>query len=165
MNAMKIITLVIAMTIPLIAGSTLAQQESGMTLSITAWEEVEVTDTNGDTELRRVEATSIVPGDTVIYVISYVYSGDEPADNVVINNPIPEHMIYQQGTAIGVGTTSTYSVDDGETFDTPENLMVVEDDGTARAATVEDYIAIRWTFNASVQPEAEGYVEYRATLE
>ena len=165
MNAIKIITLIIAITVPLFIGAAWAQQEGGMTLSITAWEEVEVTDANGDTELQRVEATSIVPGDTVIYVIAYVYGGDEQADNVVINNPIPEHMIYQQGTAIGVGTTTTFSIDGGETFDTPQNLTVVEDDGTARAATVEDYTAIRWTFNASVQPEAEGYVEYRATLE
>jgi uncharacterized repeat protein (TIGR01451 family) len=165
MNALKLITLTIAITVSVLSGTVWAQQESGMSLSIVAWEEVEVTDANGDVELQRVTAASIVPGDTVVYVISYVYGGEEPADNVVINNTIPEFMLYQDGTAIGVGTTATFSVDDGGTFNTPENLSVVEDDGTARAATVSDYTSIRWTFNAQVLPEAEGYVEYRATLE
>ena len=61
MNAMKLITLFIAITVPVIAGTAWAQQEGGMSLSITAWEEEEVTTENGDTELRRVEATTIVP--------------------------------------------------------------------------------------------------------
>ena len=165
MNTRKLIALVVAIAVSVVSGTVWAQQEGGMTLTVVAWEEVEVTDANGDVELQRVEAASIVPGDTVVYVISYVYGGEEPAEDVVINNPIPEFMLYQEGTAVGVGTTTTFSVDGGEAFDTPENLSVVEDDGTARAASVSDYTTIRWTFNAQVLPEAEGYVEYRATLE
>lgn len=142
-----------------------AQEETGMELTITAWEEEEVVAANGQTELRRVEAVSIVPGDIVIYTIGYVNRGTAPAENVMIDNPIPEHMIYREGSAIGLGTTITLSVDGGMNYAAPATLRVKEKDGTVRPARPEDYTHIRWTFTAPVPSEAEGYVEYRALLE
>ena len=58
-------------------------------------------------------AEKIVPGDEVIYTVSATNICDEPADNVVIDNPVPEHMDYLANSAIGPGTEVTFSIDSG----------------------------------------------------
>ncbi len=163
------VTSIISAILVFLAGAfssvAVAQEETGMALTVSAWEEEEVVAANGQTELRRVEAVSIVPGDIVIYTIGYVNRGIAPAENVVIDNPIPEHMIYRGGSAIGLGTTITFSVDGGKNYAAPANLKVKEKDGTVRPARPEDYTHRRWTLTAPVPVGAEGYVEYRAFLE
>ncbi len=50
-------------------------------------EEVTVTDT-GATERKLVPADTVVPGDDVVYTITFTNVSDETADNTVITNPI-----------------------------------------------------------------------------
>src|SRR5512139_193203 len=86
----------------LLAPATLpAQQKGGIELATVA--EVEVTGKNaqGEKEVKRMEAAmaKVVPGEVVIFTTRYANKGKEPANNVTIMNPVPEHMTYVDKSA------------------------------------------------------------------
>lgn len=129
--------------------------------------EIKEVDKKGKETIKRVPAERVVPGTEVIY--STVATNEEKveATNVVITNPIPEHMVYVADSAIssamGSATKITYSVD-GTTFDVPEKLEIIEEDGTVRPATAEDYKAVRWVCDFAIKPNGKVTVSYRARL-
>ena len=56
----------------------------------TVVQKVEVsTDDAGATQRELVEATTVVPGDSVVYTITFENVGDQAAENVRITNPVP----------------------------------------------------------------------------
>lgn len=128
-------------------------------------QEVVETDERGEVVTKRVEASKVVPGDEVIYTTQYANVGDDAAENVVISNPIPEHMRFQPNSAFGEGSRVVYSVDGGVTFDVPEELEVVAEDGTVRAATAADYTHVQWVFDGAMAPGERGAVGFRAVLQ
>ena len=146
-------------------GSARAQAKGTIELRMTAEQEIEVINADGVKEVKRVEAARVVPGDEVIYTIHYMNVGGEAADSVVITNPVPEHMVYKNRSALGEGTTITFSVDGGTAYDLPENLTVLDDEGKERPAKASNYTHVRWTFVESLLPETAGYVAFRAILE
>ena len=141
-----------------------AQTQGNLELKIVAQKEVVVTDSQGKKQIKRVEPAKVVPGDEIIYTISYTNIGSEDAENVNITNPVPEHMAYKEGSAAGIGTAITFSVDKGITYDVPVNLKIKNSDGTVRPVVAEDFTNIRWTLSKPLQPKGTGYVEYRAIL-
>ncbi len=142
-----------------------AQPKGNIELKAVAEVEMEVINAKGEKELKRVPAARVVPGDFVIYTIYYANVGKEPADKVVITNPIPEHMRFEDGSASGEGTRITFSVDGGKRYDVPVNLTIVGADGKKRPAKGSDYTHIRWTLQKSLTPEEKGLVSFRAQLE
>jgi uncharacterized repeat protein (TIGR01451 family) len=153
--------LVVAMTT-----GVAAQQQAGLIeLNLTAEKEIQVVNDKGVTETQRVPAAKVIPNDKVIYTISYTNVGNEQAENVFITNPVPEHMLYLNGTANGNNTEVTYSIDGGQTFDLAQNLKVTLADGTTRLAIATDYTHIRWTLKNKIAPEEKGVVSFWAQLE
>jgi uncharacterized repeat protein (TIGR01451 family) len=142
-----------------------AQAKGSVELRMVAEQEIEITNAEGKKELKRIEASRVVPGDEVIYTIHYMNTGQEAADSVVITNPIPAHMMYKDGSASGEDTAIMFSVDGGTTYDLPENLKLLDSEGKERPATASDYTHVRWTFEESLLPETGGYVSFRAILE
>jgi uncharacterized repeat protein (TIGR01451 family) len=163
----KILPVALSLLVLVAAGADTvrAQQKGSIELRMIAEQEVEVTSAEGEKEVKRMPAAVVVPGDEVIYTISYRNVGEDTADSVVITNPVPTHMLYKDGSAGGEGTVITFSVDDGKTYDVPGNLKVLDADGKERSAVASDYTHIRWTLEKSVSPEAVGYVSFRAILE
>ena len=102
----------------------------------------------GEKVVKRVDvakATATVPGDTVVFTTHYTNTGKQPATNVVITNPIDEHMTYVDHSAEGSNTRIEFSTDGGKTYSAPEKLMVKNAQGMVRQARAEDYTGIRWT--------------------
>ena len=99
-----------------------AAQEDTLTLTSTAEKEVTTVTTEGKKEVTRTPMKKVVPGDTVVYTNHYANTGNKPAEDAVITNPVPEHMTYVGGSAFGEGATITFSIDKGKSFDAPENL-------------------------------------------
>jgi uncharacterized repeat protein (TIGR01451 family) len=110
-----------------------------------------------------VPIAKIVPGDQVIYTVSYENKGKQPADRVVVTDPIPPEVAYVDGSAFGPGTEIEFSVD-GKTWGAPAALKVKGADGKERPAIAADYTHIRWKLAASVQPGQKGFVRFRAVL-
>jgi uncharacterized repeat protein (TIGR01451 family) len=159
--------LYLVLTAALFAAPAVWAQQKGA-LDIKTISEVEITRTTaeGKKAVKRIDAAmrSVAPGQTVIYTNTYTYSGDKPATDVVIKNPVPEHMIYVEGSAEGKGTKIEFSVDKGRTFAAAEKLKITTPDGKERRAAASDYTHIRWTIEKPLHKGAKGSVSFRARV-
>lgn len=141
-------------------GSALAQIQ----LTTVAEAEITETDAEGGTVTRRVPATRVVPGTEVIYTLTAENGGSEPADGVVVTNPIPEQTVYVDGSGSGDGADISFSVDGGKRFDRPERLTRTDEQGRVRPATAEDYTHIRWTLRGELPPGGTVPLSYRVRI-
>ncbi|WP_051326918.1 DUF11 domain-containing protein [Desulfatibacillum aliphaticivorans] len=141
-----------------------ALAESPLKLQTVAEVKVIVVDEKGQEQVKMVPAKKVVPGDVVYYTITFNYSGDQPASNVAITNPVPEHMEYVDGSAAGAGADIRFSIDQGQTYDYPGNLKIKNPEGTERTATAKEYTTIQWTLTKDLMPGAIGTVQYQARL-
>jgi hypothetical protein len=80
--------MVIALLMP---AAVWAQQKKGIEIKTVSEVEITQTDAEGKKEVKRIDATnkSVAPGTAVIFTNYYTYSGDKPATDVVIKNPVP----------------------------------------------------------------------------
>jgi uncharacterized repeat protein (TIGR01451 family) len=140
-------------------------QEQGHLNVTTVVQKEEVTiAATGETERRLVPAATVVPGDDVVYTITFVNTSDESADNIVITNPLAGELTYVSGSAFGPGTTIEFSVDGGMNFAAAEELTVTED-GAVRPASAGDFTHIRWVMQNELQAGAQGLAQFRARLD
>ena len=135
-----------------------------ITLTTVAQTETREVNEEGREVVSRTPANRVVPGSEVIYTITAKNSGAEPADNVVVTNPIPEQTVYVDSSAFGAGTEITFSVDGGKHYDAAGQLTVKEADGTSRGAIAEDYTHVRWRFQFSLGPGQKAPVWYRVRV-
>ena len=118
----------------------------------------------GESETRLVPAAVVVPGESVIYTITFRNVSGEPADNVVITNPIAEDLMYVDGSAFGAGMEILFSVDGGDTFAAADELTIVED-GEVRGAEAGDFTHVRWVMQNDLAVGAQATARFAAVLE
>ena len=159
MKAILKLTLIASVLITTLAS---AQEGHLNVRTLVQKEEVTVNDA-GETERRLVAADAVVPGDDVVYTITFTNISDESADNVVITNPISNSLTYVAGSAIGPGTVIEFSVDGGQTFGQADEL-VVGTNGGQRPAGVDDFTHVRWTMENELAAGAQGMARFRARL-
>jgi uncharacterized repeat protein (TIGR01451 family) len=111
-----------------------------------------------------VAAELVVPGESVVYTTTFTNVSAEPADNVVITNPIAEDLMYVDGSAFGPGMDIQFSVDGGVTFAAANELTVVEE-GDIRDARAADFTHVRWAMQNDLKVGAQGVVRFAAVLE
>ena len=141
-----------------------ASGQKDIVLKIEGQMEQAYTDAKGNPAKRLVPLTKILPGDEIVYTISFNNVGKQLTSDVVINDPIPADVAYRDGTAFGPGTEIEFSADGGKSFGKPAALKVKGADGKERAATASDYTHIRWQMLAAVAPGQKGFVRFRATV-
>ncbi len=137
--------------------------EGRIALETLVQKEIRVRKENGESELKRIPADRLVPGDEVIYTIQATNISDGPVGDVIVIDPVVAHARYREGSATGEGTQITFSVDGGETYELAEDLEIVEVDGTVRSARPSDYTHIRWEFTDAFEPGESRYVQFRGT--
>lgn len=147
----------------ILAGSAVAQQNT-IRLEHKAEQWESVTDDNGIEQARLVEAANVLPGEEVLFTVTYTNLGDEPAEDVTITNPVPEHMVYVDNSASGNNTSVTFSVDGGQTFGAPQDLLVTDALGTPRPAIARDYTHVRWVVDSDVASGASDTVQFTAIV-
>ena len=133
-------------------------------IQVKAEKEIEMVSDEGVPTIERVAADRVVPGDEVIYTISYRNESEEPAENVRITNPIPDHLTFTGVDGGSERTAVTYSVD-GLHYDVAENLTIVDALGTPRRAETSDFTHVRWTILEPLSPGEAGAVGFRAELQ
>lgn len=134
-------------------------------LAIRSIAEVESKSTRGGREIvKLIPADRLVPGDRVIYTLEVRNMSALPLDSPTVNHRIPEHVQYVADSAVGPGAAVSYSVDDGRSFDGPENLTVVMPDGGVRPAVAADYTDIRWRLKNPLKPNSVAFVRFRAVV-
>jgi len=138
-----------------------------VSLTLSAQIEQEYLDAKGKPAKRLVpvkDETKVLPGDEVVYTISFHNRGAQPATDVVVTDPIPANAAYRDGSAFGAGTEIAFSADGGKTYAKPEVLKVKGADGKERAASAADYTHVRWKLLAAVAPGQNGFVRFRAVV-
>lgn len=140
----------------------LAQAE--LTLKSEALQELSIKGKDGKVQKKRQAVTTATPGAEIIYVITYRNTGTQPANAVVVNNPVPAGMRFQAGSAEGAGTRNEVSVDGGKQYGALETLRIKNPDGTLRPARGEDVTHVRWTVLGAVPAGKDGSVSYRAVV-
>lgn len=150
----------------LLPAAALAQQKGAVQLLSLAEVEIKAKNEAGKEEIKRVPAASanVTPGDTVIFTNNYINNGDQPAESVVITNPVPVHMLYVDGSAAGENARIEFSVDKGKSYGLPGALIVILGEGKERPARPDDYTHVRWTLKKPVPPAGSGSVMFRAKV-
>ena len=140
-----------------------AQEDGSLDVHTVVQKEEVVVNENGETENRLVAVESVIPGERVFYTITFTNVGDEPAENVVITNPIATELTYVEGSAFGPGMDVQFSVDGGATFAVAADLTVTEN-GESRAAGPEDFTHIRWVMQGELNTGSQGTARFAAVL-
>jgi len=154
--------ILMSLILTLMAVSAVAQGH--LNVQTTVQKEETFVNEAGESEKRLVAADIVVPGDRVIYTITFTNTSDESADKVVVTNPIAEGLVYINGSAFGPGTDITFSVDDGNNFAAAGDLTVTED-GESRPAVAKDFTHIRWVMRNVLAAGAQGTARFAAILE
>ena len=170
---MKNPTMTIAMTLAkfllltslLILGGNVMAQQDPISLEHKAEQWERFTDESGVEQTRLVAAARVLPGEELLFTVTYTNTGNEPAENITIVNPVPEHMDYVVRSASGDDTAVTFSVDGGESFATEQDLSVTDAQGTKRPAAAEDYTHVRWIVGSDIAPGDSGKVQFTAVVE
>lgn len=123
------------------------------------FEVIETQQANGTSKVEWVTPDNIIPGDKVGYRISFTNTGDKPAADIVLNNPIPENTVYVDDSARGANSKIVFSVNGGKEFANPEQLFV-EVNGKKVPATAKDYTHVRWTLTSALPAGKDGSVQY-----
>ena len=124
---------------------SLALAAPDVEVAITA-EKIVVVEEDGKQVEKRVSATDVLPGDVIVYTLQYENKGDETAQNVVLNDPIPQGTSYVVDSAFSPAAEVSFSID-GKSFKNPSLLtyMVKKNGKTEqRKASPEQYTHIRW---------------------
>lgn len=145
------------------SANAISQEQGHLNVTtVVQMEEVTVGD-DGERQTRLVPADTVVPGDVVIYTITVENISSETADNVVVTNPVPEHLTYVAGSAFGPGMVIEFSVDGGTSYAPPEELTV-DDNGQSRAARAEDFTHIRFVMQGELAAGAQSLARFKARL-
>ncbi|NBD17637.1 MAG: DUF11 domain-containing protein [Cyanobacteria bacterium] len=102
------------------------------------------------------DQVTVVPGDTLRYVVMGTNEGGEAANNLTVTQPIPQQMVYVLGSANSSNNAViTYSINNGETFVANPTIKVEQPDGTVveKPAPASAYTHIRWDFPSAIAPE------------
>ena len=145
------------------AAAALAEGEPHLKVTTTVQKEELMVSQNGEEKRELVEAASVVPGDSVVYTITFENVSAESAENVTITNPVPVNLTYEVGSAFGPGTVIQFSVDGGKEYGTADELTVTNN-GEVRKAGPEDYTHIRWVMKSDLEAGAQGVARFRARL-
>jgi uncharacterized repeat protein (TIGR01451 family) len=159
--------IVVAGFASLFAGHGLVAQAQTVELVTKAEREVDVVE-KGVTIKKLAPPQKMVPGDEVIYTVTYTNKTAKPAENITVTNPVPKHTRYRDGSAAGDSAEISFSVDGGKTFTTPDKLTVIAKDKSGREgvrpAAGADYTHIRWVIKQSIAPGQSGTVRFRAVI-
>lgn len=124
----------------------------------------ESTDASGTTKTELLPLDTALPGDEVVYTVTFTNIGDETAENIKITNPIPNEMRYVAGTAFGPGSDIVYSIDGGQTYGKADVLTVSDNSGATRPADSNDYTHIQWALNTPLEVGERSFARFRAVV-
>jgi uncharacterized repeat protein (TIGR01451 family) len=134
-----------------------------VSLQTQALQEQSVVGADGTRRVTLVPATTVVPGDQVVWQTTARNSCASAAANVVINQAVPEHMTLMANSAAGSESRIVFSLD-GKSFLPLAEIVVAEADGTRRPARAEDVRHVRWVLSGSIGANESVSVRYSARL-
>ena len=142
----------------------LAQEAGALKLVCTAEKEVTKVDQDGKPVVTYSDVSVALPGEVIRYTLKYEYSGADPAEAIVITNPVPENTVYVDKSAAGKDTAITFSIDGGKTYATSDALKIKAADGSERAALPEEYTNLQWRLLKKLAKGDSGTVSFKVKI-
>ena len=118
------------------------------------------TDAEGKQKILLEEPKVVVPGDRLVFVLSYRNAGAQPADKFVITNPMPSAVQF----ADAGDTRPLVSVDGGKQWGLLSDLSIPMNDGARRAAQPADVTHVRWAFARPIPVGGAGKLMFRGVV-
>lgn len=111
------------------------------------------------------KASSVIPGETVVFKNIVENKNTTPAKDVIVNNIIPKEIAFVEAFSSNEKATQIEFSIDGVSFATAEKLLI-KDTKTAvmRTARPEEYSNIRWIYNQNIPPKAQLEFNYKGIL-
>jgi uncharacterized repeat protein (TIGR01451 family) len=104
---------------------------------------------DGTTTVTLVPVAKVIPGDRLVYVLSYINTGTQPISDVVLDYPLPAGVAYR---AAAEGSLAPLVSIDGSHFaPTAEGARPIK--------------ALRWQVPGALAPGAHGQISFKATLD
>jgi len=135
-----------------------------MTASQTVKVERQIRADDGSVTTILAAPEKVVPGDKLVYTVNYLNDRDEVTEDFRLDMPIPNQLVYIEGSANVEGAVVLYSIDGGTKFLPRADLVVATQDGGTRAANAADITHIRWTLQQGVGPGEAGQVQFKGQL-
>lgn len=145
------------------AGAT-APTAGCIVLTTAAEQQRTVTGADGSATLQYLPATRVVPGTEVVWTTTARNTCSKPADHVVIDQPVPEHMVFVADSAVGGGAQISLSTD-GKDYRAAAQLTARNADGSSRPARATDVRFVRWTLTGAIAPQDQFTARFRAVLQ
>ena len=161
---MKPISQTVLVVTLLLSMSLVASAKGNLELVNKAFVEREEVAKDGSKQKVLGPATKVVPGEEVLFVITYRNKGAEPATDIVITNPIPKNMTYRSAESDRKDLVSEVSVDGGKKFGDLASLKASDKLRKNRPALPSDVTHVRWVTKVAMKPNEEGKVQLRAVL-
>lgn len=139
-------------------------EEGSIVLSNKVLKQVIKKDKKGNTRYDYIEPKTALPGDVMMYTITFENVGNEPAEGIVINDPVPNNSKYRINSAVGKNTKITFSIDGGKYFGNPDDLVIRDKNGKEWTAKPEIYTHIRWVYNKPLAPGEKGEVSFKTQI-
>ncbi len=147
-----------------LAQALYAKESSPIKLTTKSYKEVLKVVKNGEKKIVYEDAKKVIPGDVVLYKNSITNNGNSRANDLVLNNSIPKHTEYIEGSAkCQKDCNILFSVDNGKSFKEPNKLYVVKN-GKKRLATAKDYTNVRWVLTQALEANSKTYVSFKTRL-
>ena len=143
-----------------------AMAASQVSVAITAEKEV-TTVVNGQKVTRKVPANDVESRNVIFYTLSFVNSGNDPATNANLDDPIPQGTTYVPGSAYGESAEILFSIDGGKSFRKPSllsyEITLPNGKSEKHVATPEEYTHIRWVIK-SIPAGSKGKVGFQVRV-
>ena len=137
-----------------------ALAKSPLQLSSDVFVERSKVDETGRKAITLVEPKMVLPGDRLVFVLTYRNIGTVEASNFVITNPLPGPVRYN-GSPKGL---ELVSVNEGLNWGVLSKLTVENADGTTRPAGLDDVTDVRWDLKQTLAPGQGGKLVFRAIV-
>lgn len=147
-----------------VLGLSYALPVAALTAVQTVEKEVTIQNADGTETITRTDASTVIPGERVIYTLRYTNDEAEPASNLVMTMPVPKEVVYIDGSAERPGAKIEFSIDGGTNFSSRDALTVQGVNGASRMASAADITHIRWTVAGPVSTQESGELVFKGTL-
>lgn len=142
----------------------LASAADSIVTSLAATKRVVRKDAAGKPVETFVPFTKALPGDYVVYTLTYTNVGAVSASDITITLPVPPEMSLVDGSADQADVSISYSVDGGKSYGALETLAIASRDGLSRPARPEDVTNLRWIRRSALSPSEKATLSYAAVL-
>lgn len=141
------------------AAPALAAQAAPTLVIVNEQQQDKVVEEHGLKRHVLVTPAKVVPGDHMVYSLTYKSSYTQPLTKVVLSDPIPT------GTVLDDDGTGNYevSVDGGKNWGKLAQLTLDDGKGARRPAQASDATHVRWVIE-TIAPGASGHVSFRAVV-